>query len=212
MIRNIVRVAVASMVVMMPAQAAISVTQNTNIGAGMMGFGPSTTVLDWDVNGAPGAAAGNIAIRNWIDGDGFDNGASTAFDLAINGVENVTWTFAAPVSRIGFAIATGLGLFPSEIDNLGASFNLLTSNGDTALLTLVDGGNGYAAWVEIASSLPFTSLQFTEIGTNIQDQYWGNVVASAVPEPRMWAMLVAGFGIVGAAMRQRSRHISPSAA
>ncbi|GGE01191.1 hypothetical protein GCM10011529_04400 [Polymorphobacter glacialis] len=30
-------------------------------------------------------------------------------------------------------------------------------------------------------------------------------VAGSVPEPRSWAMLIAGFGLVGAAMRKRSK-------
>lgn len=33
--------------------------------------------------------------------------------------------------------------------------------------------------------------------------YFGNVVSGAVPEPASWAMFIAGFGLVGAAMRRR---------
>ena len=191
-----------------PAAAAVSVSQNGNIAAGIAAFGASTTVLDWSAGGAPGSASGAINIANWIDGTGFDDGVNPAVDLAIDGIENVTWNFAAPVTRIGFAIATGLGRFGTEIDFLGASFNLLTSNGDVATLTLIDPGAGYAAWVVVTSTTPFTSLQFSEIGSNIQDQYWGNVVAQAVPEPASWAMLIAGFGLVGASMRRRVRGIA----
>jgi hypothetical protein len=185
-----------------PASAAITVTQNTNIPAAMAAFGPSTTEFDWNNGtGAPGTALGNINIAHWIDGPGFDDGANPAFDLAINGVENVTWNFAAPVTRIGFAMATGLGLLPTEIDHLGATFNLLTSNGDVGVITLADAGSGYAAWIEISSTTAFSSLSFTEVGNNIQDQYWGNVVSGAVPEPASWALMIAGFGLVGGAMR-----------
>lgn len=188
-----------------PSHAALIVTQTSNIAGGMAAFGPSTTAFNWNAGGAPGTAVGNINIMNWIDGVGFDNGVNPANDLAINGVENVTWNFAAPVTHIGFAIATGLGRFPTEFDHLGASFNLLTNTGDTATLTLVDPGNGYAAWVEITSLSAFSSLTFTEVGTNIQDQYWGNVLsaASAVPESGTWLMMLAGLGFVGGAMRVR---------
>lgn len=202
-------IAIAAAMVAMPSQAAVGVSQNSNIAAGIAAFGPSTTVLDWSAGGAPGVASGNINITNWIDGTGFDNGANPAVDLAINGVENVTWNFGAPVTRIGFAISTGLGRFPSEIDHLGASFTLTTNNGDSAVLNLVDPGAGYSAWVVVTSTSPFTSLQFAEIGTDIYDQYWGNVVSGAVPEPANWAMLIAGFGLTGAAMRRARRVAAP---
>lgn len=185
-----------------PSQAAIVVTQNTNIAGAIAGFGPSVAALDWsNANGAPGTTTGNVNIRNWIDGPGFDNGVNPAVDLAINGVENVTWNFATPVSRIGFALATGLGLFPTEFDHLGATFNLLTNNGDAGVITLADTGNGYAAWIEISSTAAFSSLTFTEVGSNNKDQYWGNVVSSAVPEPSSWAMMISGFGLIGGALR-----------
>ena len=102
-------------------------------------------------------------------------------------------------------MSTGLGLVSTEINNLGASFNLLLGNGDTATLTLTDPGNGYAAWVEVTSTSAFSSLQFTEIGGDIYDQYWGNVLsaASAVPESGTWLMMLAGLGFVGGAMRVR---------
>jgi hypothetical protein len=186
------------------AQAAITVTQSTDIVGGTSAFGPSVTVFDWNNGtGAPGSATGGVNIANWIDGPGFDSGITPALDLAINGVENVTWNFAAPVSRIGFAMATGLGRFPTEFDNLGATFNLLTSNGDAGVITLADLGSGYAAWIEISSTTAFSSLSFTEVGTNVQDQYWGNVVSAAVPEPASWALMIAGFGLVGGVMRRR---------
>ena len=40
-------------------------------------------------------------------------------------------------------------------------------------------------------------------GVNPSDLGLGN--AGAVPEPATWAMLIAGFGLVGAAMRRRRR-------
>jgi PEP-CTERM motif len=214
MMRNIMRSGLAAMafVLATPSYGTIAVTQNTNIAGGMAAFGPSVTAFDWNNGtGAPGTATGGINITHWIDGPGFDNGINPAFDLAINGIENVTWNFSAPVSRIGFAMATGLGRFPSEFDHLGATFNLLTSNGDMGVISLIDGGSGYAAWIEISSTTPFSSLSFTEVGSNIQDQYWGNVLSAAVPEPASWALMIAGFGLVGGVMRRRAVQVSYAA-
>ena len=181
--------------------AALGITQNANIAGGMAGFGPSSVAMDWDVNGAPGSASGNIAIMNWINGTGF-----AGSDLAVNGAENVTLNFAIPVSKIGFAISTGLGILISEINHNGAVFNLTTNTGDTGTLTLVDSGNGYAAWVEISSATPFTLLTFFEPSDDIYDQYWGDVVSSvggAVPEPATWALMITGFGLTGSMLRRR---------
>ena len=181
--------------------AALGVTQNANIAGGMAGFGPSTTVLDWDLGGAPGSASGATNIQNWLNGVGF-----AGFDLAINGTENVTWTFAGPVRKVGFAISTGLeNVFANQINHAGAVFQLSTNSGDTGSLTLLDRGQGYAAWVEVSSATAFTSLTFFEPSGDIYDQYWGDVVATTrgVPEPATWALMITGFGLAGASLRRR---------
>jgi hypothetical protein len=171
----------------------------------MASFGTSSRVLDWDLGGAPGSATGLVGfvdMQNWLNGTGFEG-----FDLAVNFQENVTWTFAGPVSRIGFAISTGLeSVYTNQVNNLGAVFQLSTNTGATGALTLVDGGSGYAAWVEIISATPFTSLTFIEPNGDIADQYWGDVYSArggAVPEPTTWALMIGGFGAVGAMLRRR---------
>lgn len=180
-----------------PAHA-LTIAQDTDIAGARAAFG-GTIVLDWDLGGAPGSASGSINIQNWKNGTGFEGD-----DLAINGAENVTWTFAAPVTRIGFAIATGLEeVIAGQTDHNGAVFQLATNTGDTGTLTLIDPGSGYQAWVVIASATPFTSLSFIEPSGNIFDQYWGDVSAAAVPEPATWATMIAGIGLAGGALRRR---------
>lgn len=202
-----------------PAQAGITIITTANIPAGIAAFGPATPLLTWDNVSAttgidPGtgaSAAGSIAIRNWINGPGFGPVGAPENDLAINVPENFMLNFAAPVSRIGFAISTGLGLLPGEVSAASTGFTLRTSNGDSAAFDLINPGAGLALWVDLRSDTPFTSLQFTETSSDITDQYFGNVVAGnlptsgAVPEPASWALLMAGFGLVGAVQRRRSQ-------
>lgn len=57
--------------------------------------------------------------------------------------------------------------------------------------------SGDAASAQAAAALP--SARFNVINPFVQ------VFAIAVPEPSSWAMLIAGFGLVGAAMRRRVR-------
>ena len=189
------------------ANAAFTVTQNNAIGPARTAFGGST-VLDWNAAGAPGgviaASGSSIAIGQWINGTGFEG-----LDLAISGNESFTWNFASAVSRIGFAVSTGKGIFPSEVRDTGAVFKLLTSGGDTGTLTLA-AGPGFTTWVEINSSTPFTSISFTDT-TDIWDQYFGNVLAaSGVPEPATWGMMILGFGGTAGTMRYKRRRTTAS--
>jgi hypothetical protein len=200
-----------------PALAGLSISTTTNIAGGIAGFGTATPAITWaSYNGSsfvdPGTgatASGNLFITNWINGPGFDRNGSPAPDLAINGPENFTLGFAAPVSRLGFAVSTGLGLLPNEVSAASTSFTLRIGNGDTAVLTLTNPGNGLALWVDLQSTTPFTSLQFSENGNDQTDQYFGDFVSGnlpmvgGVPEPASWAMLIGGFGLTGAFMRRR---------
>lgn len=215
------------------AHAALAITANGNVAAGITGFGTAMPLLTWANAFAPGSAwstgvfggptiagvatvtdgvtgaqaAANVYVTNWIDGIGFDDGSDAAPDLAINGVENFDLSFAAPVSRIGFAVATGRGLLPSEITSTGTSFTLTTNTGDSGSFTLVDGGNGLIAWIDMIAASPFTAVSFIETGGDLTDQYFGNIVSGvapdAVPEPASWALLIAGFGLTGAVLRRR---------
>lgn len=222
-------VAAVTMIGGAASAAVLSIGQTTSIAVGIAGFGPSTAEITWKHMFAPAttwpsgalgplagggvqtdpatgsSVAGNLATANWIEGPGFNDGpGGVGPELAISGPEDFTFTFSGPVTRIGLAIATGLGNLPHEFDHLGAVFNLTASNGDTGVLTLVDSGSGYAAWVTIASATPFTSLSFFEPSRNIQDQYFGDVLSGAgVPEPSAWAMMIAGLGLAGAALRRR---------
>jgi hypothetical protein len=216
-----------------PAAAALTVTQFSDVAAGIAAFGPADPLLTW-VNLYPAGAtwtagalppslggatqtdpatgaqvSGALNIANWWDGTGFDRpGGGPGPDLALNGIETFSFTFAAPVSRIGFAVSTGLSNVsqPPQVDNAGATFSLAASGGQTGGFTLVDPGRGAVAWISISSPTPFTTLSFVETSANDRDQYFGNLVsadAAAIPEPASWALVIAGFGLAGGALRRR---------
>jgi hypothetical protein len=46
-------------------------------------------------------------------------------------------------------------------------------------------------------------VQFQGFGSVGYGPLLDNVVVTQVPEPATWAMLIAGFGLVGSAMRRR---------
>ena len=51
----------------------------------------------------------------------------------------------------------------------------------------------------VRAARPLTGLRFTSTGVAFEF----DDIASDVPEPSSWAMLIAGFGLIGAAARRR---------
>lgn len=189
--------------------------------------GTVTTNLDFDnpANGASfttsgpvslasgaGPADGNNGSPTLSPGEG-PNPASNYLRVATpgsNNPSNVTVSYTAPVSGAGFF----------TIDYFGASGtnNLLN-------LAVYAGPNGTGALLGSTTSVYFNfqnnnryfmgvtsptanigSIVFTRTFDNTGDTIGlDNFVSAtgAVPEPASWAMLVAGFGLAGAAMRRR---------
>lgn len=60
--------------------------------------------------------------------------------------------------------------------------------------------------VNFLSGGGLTNLQFvSRDGTVNKDMFLDNVSVAGVPEPAAWALMLAGFGLVGGAMRRRSK-------
>jgi hypothetical protein len=94
------------------------------------------------------------------------------------------------------------------------------------LVLQADAGNGFATianftlsgvgqWLPVAGNFingQNTSLKLRIVNTNTvaggNDFALDDIAFGAVPEPTTWAMLVMGFGLVGAGMRRRSRAIA----
>jgi hypothetical protein len=76
-----------------------------------------------------------------------------------------------------------------EIDRFGQLF-VGISGGGNAYLTNPGGGFGYTGNLE-------------SWGRNATYRIEGNLIGAVVPEPASWAMLIAGFGLVGATLRRR---------
>jgi hypothetical protein len=112
------------------------------------------------------------------------------------GVGGISQTFAdAGTYNISFDLANTSGTF-SSVDFGG--INLLSNVGNSAYQSYL-----FNVTVGANSTLSFSFR-------NTPDFYsLDNVVVerlgAAVPEPDTWAMLIAGFGLTGAAMRRRRR-------
>ena len=75
--------------------------------------------------------------------------------------------------------------------------------------TVTGTGGNQTSWSTITSGFftveAPTTLKFAAVGTsNSLGGYVDNITLNAVPEPATWAMMIAGFGLVGGAMRRRT--------
>lgn len=100
------------------------------------------------------------------------------------------------------------------IDNMGTAFNF--SGADFALRGTGNGENRFG--FQAISGQLIRSLTFTTVGGGIQsvrqvrlDAVAGPGGVNAIPEPATWAMMIGGFGMIGAASRRRSLRNTVSA-
>lgn len=125
------------------------------------------------------------------------------------------------------ALLSGEGYFPGTTLDSDPSYNLtldfdtgqtLTGN-YTPLTNTFNGGSSFASGGQNYSLIEFSFRR--DLGDTVQpniatfggdgNDYNGNfriqAAAGAVPEPATWAMMLGGFGLVGASMRRRSRTV-----
>jgi hypothetical protein len=139
---------------------------------------------------------------NWGTGD--------VINTPYNGV--LTITFSAPVT----AFAIDLGSFYDDQDPrtpccaastlYGKDVTIGTSQGNF----LVDlNSTQTMKFFGVTSDTAFTSFTITGVGTDatastvFDNVRFGSAAVAPVPEPATWAMMIVGFGMVGANIRRR---------
>lgn len=127
-----------------------------------------------------------------------DDVATFRFSYSGNWLEDSTTIFY-PTSYIveGFAFEIGWGwhVVPPHGEGIGPFF-------DSDLNPVQLGGVAAIASAELAHGMHFdrwTASHFYDA----KGRYQLNIFASHTPEPATWAMMVLGFGAVGAAVRRR---------
>lgn len=121
------------------------------------------------------------------------NGFTTGFSFFYSS------STAATVNVYDGANATG---------NILASINLAAQGFDNCV---GDPGGSFCNWSPIGVSFSGTAFSIDFGGTANQTGYDNITFGSAnpgVPEPAAWAMMLAGFGLVGGAMRRRTANVS----
>jgi hypothetical protein len=143
----------------------------------------------------------------------------TSTSVSVSSTENLTTTSSNGQARFlatdgsldaGTIFLTRGGTFTSAEFNL---FNALgstnsvniTVNGVTRAFALGNGENFFGFTATAGDVI--SSIAFDTNGTGVTDlrQLRVGGVAAAVPEPGTWALMLLGFGAIGAAMRKRRR-------
>lgn len=161
---------------------------------------PGWTVTTGDVNVVTGTFAstnGNLAYEanQYLDLVG-QSGSGSMFQT-FNTIAGKTYTLSFAYSHNVFSVGAASAGF--SVDGLmgTVSHNTGNSNGldwQVYTNTFVASGN--------SATLTFTNTAGNQVGGVFLDAV---SVTGAIPEPATWAMLILGFGLVGGAMRRRTR-------
>lgn len=205
----------ANAVVTVTVEAA-GVQSNTQGQTGIVNFDAATT----GVNTGLGVVFGTTGITGTIDtvsvlaNDiyGGAGGSGKYASVLTNGTTTITLA-GTPASYLGF--------YASAIDG-GGTVNIY--NGTTLLYTKTlplvaldasyggnpssEGANPFQsyAFFNISSTTPFTSIVLTQ-GPGGASFEFDNLTIGTVPEPASWALMIAGFAMVGFSMRRRATKV-----
>jgi hypothetical protein len=102
------------------------------------------------------------------------------------------------------SVTEGNGVF-------GVGLDIVSNSGYSALVSFGDGGTqlyalpGSGNFWGITSTRQVSQIDFGPGGNPSTSGYFqiDNLTIGAVPEPQTWALLIVGFGMIGAAARQR---------
>lgn len=183
-------------------------SQATQVGTGLQVFAygnlPGFTKSGQNPVHAVQRSTGDYAVMLY-------NGDTPAQTNIITAITGVAANTLGQTYQVSFQSALAVYSYPSQV----------TQAGDGLLFRLLDSTNAaVASYTYSPTTTPFTSAGFSYTGTGTgavrlsisgvgnSGQFGGavdNVAIAAVPEPATWGMMIAGFGVIGGALRTRRR-------
>lgn len=163
------------------------------------GFTAGDTLTD-DGSVTYGASVGTPLITNTFLTSTAPNGLGRTGVGFFLGSDTATFTFASAITAFAidintFAVANG-------------SYSVLLGNGGVAdSIFETFPGTGTGQFIGLTSVTPFTSVVLSSTGFSytLDTMIYGSSapIIAGIPEPMTWAMMIAGFAMVGGAMRRR---------
>ncbi|MDO6415786.1 PEPxxWA-CTERM sorting domain-containing protein [Sphingomonas sp. BIUV-7] len=171
-------------------------------GAGLVASNANATLLDFTYTtgfGTPVSANFQIDIADTANVLGGYTVQSVAGTVNGQAVALTPYTQTFPVSSVGNYV------FNDTIYKVGSSYFLSVSGMlvQTASAYYNFGEGGFADYA-VRSTTP-SSIARASIGSYTLHLAATPVAPAAVPEPASWAMMVGGFGLLGAALRSNRR-------
>ncbi|MFQ3594595.1 MAG: PEPxxWA-CTERM sorting domain-containing protein [Sphingomonadaceae bacterium] len=183
----------------------------------------TTDFIDWEQlafnNPTPLVVFSNLGVPATVDSTGgnvsrsvqgpgpFGNFTPGDFLIRMEPLPNLTIQFASPVAGVGTQWATNFaGPFGARLTAFDSADMLV---GSVTRDGLAGGGaDGSAIFLGLrSSSVNISRVLFTiDFSTLPNDIFFVNRVlltSTPIPEPATWAMLIAGFGMIGCAARRR---------
>jgi hypothetical protein len=164
-----------------------------------------TTNVNLDAFTDAGTVTGTVGI-----GGPLVSFSSTQGNLSTNpGAATVFTADGSLLTNLTFTILSGFTAAEFNLENGDPSSFLVTltdSGGDSfsQTLTKLNGSNIFD--IVAPAGATYTSATFTSTGGGFADLKQLRVtLATAVPEPATWAMMLLGFAGIGMAMRRRGR-------
>ena len=197
----------------MLAGASQANAQATYTFTGAAGVQPGETLLASFDGGVPtyGGITGTYLVQSGSNTSGADPFVTPRGDpyLSVLGGQSASFSFAG-LSSIGLDYGSADPYNTFILSFLTGSPQIVTG---TMIVASADGNqtaartNGRLTFTATGTNY-ITGLTLRSSSNSLEADNIG--VISAVPEPGVWAMMLMGFGAIGAAMRRRRRNGAPS--